>query len=70
MRNDALEEIYGSSVILATVGYTSMYLHFTGSAKQDGVAVALAGYYGATPQIQNLYSFIQLCFLAAVVLFS
>ena len=57
MRNDFLEEVYGASVILATGGYTSMYLHFTGSAEQDGVAVALAGYYGATLQDTEFIQF-------------
>ena len=57
VKNGTLEDIYGSSVILATGGYTSMYLHFTGSAEQDGVAIALASYYDATLQDTEFIQF-------------
>lgn len=57
VKNGTLEDVYGSSVILATGGYTGMYLHFTGSAEQDGVAIALASYYGATLQDTEFIQF-------------
>ncbi|NOZ91787.1 MAG: L-aspartate oxidase [Dictyoglomi bacterium] len=45
--NGHTEDIYASAVILATGGYTGMYIHSTGNADQDGVGIALAAHYGA-----------------------
>ncbi len=46
-KNSEVVDIYASAVILATGGYTGMYVHSTGNADQDGVGIALASYHGA-----------------------